>query len=102
MKKVNREHIMNTTTPDEKSEKEGLARNQGNEPRELSSEELESIIGGSEVGIGIGRSGIEEREGKEREEEVNIFGIYKSRVNIFGIYKSYTGTVGLVPSGDAK
>jgi len=45
---------MNTTTPDEKSEKEGLARNQGNEPRELSSEELESIIGGSEVGIGIG------------------------------------------------
>jgi hypothetical protein len=45
MKKVNREHIMNTTTPDERSEKEGLAR----EPRELSSEELESIIGG--VGI---------------------------------------------------
>jgi hypothetical protein len=54
MKKVNREHIMNTTTPDERSEKDGLAR----EPRELSSEELESIIGGSEVGIGIGRSGI--------------------------------------------
>jgi hypothetical protein len=42
MKKVNREHIMNTTTPDERSEKDGLAR----EPRELSSEELESIIGG--------------------------------------------------------
>ena len=38
---------MNTTTPDERSEKDGLAR----EPRELSSEELESIIGG--VGIGI-------------------------------------------------
>jgi hypothetical protein len=36
---------MNTTTPDERREKEGLAR----EPRELSSEELESIIGG--VGI---------------------------------------------------
>ena len=50
MKKVNREHIMNTTTPDKRSEKDGLAR----EPRELSSEELESIIGGSEVGIGIG------------------------------------------------
>ncbi len=33
---------MNTTTPDERNEKEGLAR----EPRELSSEELESIIGG--------------------------------------------------------
>ena len=47
MKKVKREHIMNTTTPDERSEKDGLAR----EPRELSSEELESIIGG--VGIGI-------------------------------------------------
>ena len=45
MKKVNREHIMNTTTPDERSEKEGLAR----EPRELSSEELESIIGGGEA-----------------------------------------------------
>ena len=45
-----------------KSEKEGLAR-------ELSSEELEtSIIGGVEVGIGIG-SGMEE-EGSE----VNIFG----------------------------
>ena len=43
MKKVNREHIMNTTTPDERSEKDGLAR----EPRELSSEELESIIGGN-------------------------------------------------------
>ena len=42
MKKVNREHIINTTTPDERSEKEGLAR----EPRELSSEDLESIIGG--------------------------------------------------------
>ncbi len=39
---------MNTTTPDERSEKDGLAR----EPRELSSEELESIIGG--VGIEIG------------------------------------------------
>jgi len=39
---------MNTTTPDERSEKEGLAR----EPRELSSEELESIIGG--VGIELG------------------------------------------------
>jgi hypothetical protein len=49
MKKVNREHIMNTTTPDERSEKDGLAR----EPRELSSEELESIIGGVEVGIGV-------------------------------------------------
>lgn len=34
---------MNTTTPDEeRSEKDGLAR----EPRELSSEELESIMGG--------------------------------------------------------
>ena len=55
MKKVNREHIMNTTTPDERSEKDGLAR----EPRELSSEELESIIGGVEVGLGIG-SGMEE------------------------------------------
>jgi aspartyl-tRNA synthetase len=49
MKKVNREHIMNTTTPDERSEKDGLAR----EPRELSSEELESIIGGVEVGSGV-------------------------------------------------
>ena len=39
---------MNTTTPDERSEKDGLAR----EPRELSSDELESIIGG--VGIEIG------------------------------------------------
>jgi len=46
---------MNTTTPDERSEKDGLAR----EPRELSSEELESIIGGVEVGLGIG-SGMEE------------------------------------------
>jgi len=52
---------MNTTTPDERSEKEGLAR----EPRELSSEELESIIGGVEVGIGIG-------SGMEEVEEVNI------------------------------
>jgi hypothetical protein len=44
MKKVNsREHIMNTTTPDSWSEKEGLA---STEPRELSSEELESIRGG--------------------------------------------------------
>jgi hypothetical protein len=59
MKKVNREHIMNTTTPDtpekrqedERSEKDGLAR----EPRELSSEELESIIGG--VGIVLVFSG---------------------------------------------
>jgi hypothetical protein len=50
MKKVNREHIMNTTTPDERSEKDGLAR----EPRELSSEELESIIGGVGIGIEIG------------------------------------------------
>jgi len=61
MLKLNREHIMNTTTPDERSEKEGLAR----EPRELSSEELESIIGGVEVGIGIG-------SGMEEVEEVNI------------------------------
>ena len=52
---------MNTTTPDERSEKDGLAR----EPRELSSEELESIIGGVEVGLGIG-SGME---------EVKIFGL---------------------------
>jgi len=36
---------MNTTTPDERSEKDGLAR----EPRELSSEELESIIGGASL-----------------------------------------------------
>jgi hypothetical protein len=50
MKKVNREHKMNTTTPDERSEKDGLAR----EPRELSSEELESIIGGVGIGIEIG------------------------------------------------
>jgi hypothetical protein len=72
MKKVNREHIMNTTTPDERSEKDGLAR----EPRELSSEELESIIGGSEVGNGIGRSG--------------------GHGNI--LLKSYGGTVFFIPS----
>jgi len=36
---------VNTTTPSERSEKEGLAR----EPRELSCEELESIIGGVAV-----------------------------------------------------
>ena len=37
---------MNTTTPDdERSEKDGLVR----EPRELSSEELESIIGGASL-----------------------------------------------------
>ncbi len=52
-KKVNREHIMNTTTPDERSEKEGLAR----EPRELSSEELESIIGG--VGLELRRDDVD-------------------------------------------
>ena len=47
---------MNTTTPDERSEKEGLAREprelSSEELRELSSEELESIIGG--VGIELG------------------------------------------------
>ena len=36
---------VNTTTPSERSEKEGLSR----EPRELSCEELESIIGGVAV-----------------------------------------------------
>jgi len=66
---------MNTTTPDERSEKDGLAR----EPRELSSEELESIIGGVEVGIGIGSS------------TENIEGIEGRR--------GYNGTVGLIPSG---
>ena len=71
---MNREHVMNTTTPDERSEKDGLAR----EPRELSSEELESIIGGVEVGLGIG----------------------SSTENIEGIeMKGYNGTVGLIPSG---
>ena len=45
---MNREHVMNTTTPDERSEKEGLAR-------ELSSEELEtSIIGGVAVEAKVG------------------------------------------------
>jgi len=53
MKKVNREHIMNITTPaDERSEKEGQAR----EPRELSSEELESIIGGVGVELSVAAS----------------------------------------------
>ena len=58
MKKVNREHILNTTTPEERSEKEGLAR----EPRELSSEELESIIGG--VGVEL------------RGDESDLYGYY--------------------------
>jgi hypothetical protein len=66
---------MNTTTPDERSEKDGLAR----EPRELSSEELESIIGGVEVGIGIGSS------------TENIEGIEK--------LKGYGGSVAII-SGD--
>ena len=45
---MNREHVMNTTTPDERSEKEGLAR-------ELSREELEtSIIGGVAVEAKVG------------------------------------------------
>jgi hypothetical protein len=67
---------MNTTTPDERSEKDGLAR----EPRELSSEELESIIGGVEVGIGTGSS------------TENIEGIEK--------LKGYGGSVAIIISGD--
>jgi len=54
---------MNTTTPSERSDKEGLAREPRElsceeiEPRELSCEELESIIGGVEVGSSFrGRS----------------------------------------------
>ena len=47
---MNREHFMNTTNPEERSEKEGLAREarelSSEEPRELSSEELESITAG--------------------------------------------------------
>jgi hypothetical protein len=78
MKKVNREHIMNTTTPDERSEKDGLAR----ELRELSSEELESIIGGSEVGIGL----------------LSYTGTVA--IPISYSYKGYTGTVFLGPVRD--
>jgi hypothetical protein len=47
---MNRKHFMNTTNPEERSEKEGLAREPreplSEEPRELSSEELESITAG--------------------------------------------------------
>ncbi len=59
-KKMNR---VKTTTPSSRSEKEGLAR----EPRELSCEELESIIGGVAVeatGFG-GRFTIDISEGIE-------------------------------------
>lgn len=77
MKKVNREHIMNTTTPDERSEKDGLAR----ELRELSSEELESIIGGSGGEWG------------------NIPKSYTGSVAIPSM-KGYTGTVFLGPVED--
>ena len=57
---MNIKHGMNTTTPSERSEKEGLAP----EPRELSSEELvelsseelESIIGGVAVEATVGRA----------------------------------------------
>jgi hypothetical protein len=69
---------MNTTTPDERSEKDGLAR----EPRELSSEELESIIGGVEVGIGIGSSTVGTVSG--------------SLVSL----KGYTGSVYFIPAGE--
>jgi len=58
---MNREHLMNTTTPDERSEKEGLARELSKKSekeglaRELSSEELEtSIIGGVAVEAKVG------------------------------------------------
>jgi hypothetical protein len=58
---MNREHVMNTTTPDERSEKEGLARELSKKSekeglaRELSSEELEtSIIGGVAVEAKVG------------------------------------------------
>jgi hypothetical protein len=60
MKKVNREHIMNTTTPDSRSEKEGLA---STEPRELSSEELESIRGG----LGIPKITIPKMDGSSKD-----------------------------------
>jgi hypothetical protein len=47
---MNREYFMNTTNPEERSDKEGLAREprelSSEEPRELSSEELESITAG--------------------------------------------------------
>ena len=46
---MNREHSLNTTTPSAESsssEKEGLAR-------ELSSEELESIIGGATASVDV-------------------------------------------------
>jgi len=81
---------MNTTTPHERSEKDGLAR----EPRELSSEELESIIGGVEVGIGIGSSteNIEGLEGRRRG--------YVGTVSLGVVreYKGYTGFVAITSS----
>ena len=46
-KKMNRKHFINTTNLEERSKKEGLARElSSEEPRELSSEELESITAG--------------------------------------------------------
>ena len=59
---MNRERFMNATTPDERSEKEGQAR----EPwelscEELSDEDLESIIGGRGLEAGL-EAGLEVTE----------------------------------------